>query len=83
MKAKLSMICIEQSNGSFFAECPDIDGCFTQGDTYEQACSNLKELIEITIDEDLNDEEKEFILTPKTRIFSEFEIDVNLNNKKM
>ena len=82
MKAKLSMICIEQSNGSFFAECPDVEGCFTQGDTYEQACSNLKELVEITIDEDLDDAEKEFILSSKTRIFSEFEVDVKFGSKK-
>ena len=82
MKATLSMICIEQSNGSFYAECPDVDGCFTQGDTYEQACSNLKELVKLTIEEDLDDEEKGFILYPKKRIFSEFEIDVTLNSKK-
>ena len=76
MKAKLSMICIKQENGSYFAMCPDIKGCFTQGSTYDEACSLLQELAEITIQEDLNDDDKEYILLPKTRIFSEFEVNV-------
>jgi len=42
MIAKLSMICSKQSNGSYFAICPEIKGCFTQGDTYEEAAANLK-----------------------------------------
>jgi len=53
MIAKLSMVCSEQSNGSFFAICPEVKGCFTQGDTYEEAVANLNELIEITIKETL------------------------------
>ncbi|MDR0496505.1 MAG: type II toxin-antitoxin system HicB family antitoxin [Treponema sp.] len=52
MIAKLSMVCSEQSNGSYFAICQEIKGCFTQGDTYEEACANLKELVEITIKEE-------------------------------
>ena len=76
MKAILSMICIEQSNGSYFAMCPDVEGCYTQGDTYEEACSNLKELVEITIKEDCDDDDREYILRPRKRIFSEFEVNV-------
>ncbi|MDR3021021.1 MAG: type II toxin-antitoxin system HicB family antitoxin [Treponema sp.] len=49
MTAKLSMICSKQSNGAYFAICPEIKGCFTQGDTYEEAYTNLKELVDITI----------------------------------
>ena len=37
MIAKLSMICSKQNNGAYFAMCPEIKGCFTQGDTYEEA----------------------------------------------
>ncbi|MCL2063077.1 MAG: type II toxin-antitoxin system HicB family antitoxin [Candidatus Cloacimonetes bacterium] len=76
MKAKLAMVCIKQDNGSYFAICPDIKGCFTQGDTYDDACKLLQELAEATVQEDYDEDEKEFILQPKNRIFSEFEIEV-------
>ena len=76
MTAKLSMICSIQSNGAYFAMCPEIKGCFTQGDTYEEAYNNLKELVDITIREELAQEDIEEILLSKNKIFSEFEIAV-------
>jgi len=76
MTAKLSMICSRQSNDTYFAICPEIRGCFTQGDTYEEACANLKELVEITIKEDLTEEDIENITQSKSKIFSEFEVAV-------
>jgi len=77
MSAKLSMICTKQSNGSYFAVCPEVKSCFTQGDTYEEAFASLKELVEITIKEDLSEEEVHDISQPVVKIFSEFEITVS------
>ena len=74
MTAKLSMICSKQSNGAYFAICPEIKGCFTQGDTYEEAYANLKELVEITMKEELTEEDIEEIMLSKNKIFSEFEV---------
>ena len=66
MIAKLSMICSVQNNGTYFAICPELKGCFTQGDTYEEAYTNLKELVNITIKEELaEDEKKSCYLKPK------------------
>ena len=76
MTAKLSIICSKQSNGSYFALCPEIKGCFTQGDTYEEAAANLVELVELTLKEDVSYADLESILSSKTKIFSEFEVDV-------
>jgi len=76
MIAKLSMVCSKQSNGSYFAFCPEIKSCFTQGDTYEEAFTNLKELVEITVKEELAEEEVQEILLSKAKIFSELEIAV-------
>ena len=76
MIAKLSMICSRQSNGTFFAVCPEIKGCFTQGDTYEEAAANLMDLVETTIREELKEEDLQEILMSKVKIFSEFEIVV-------
>ncbi|GBU22054.1 hypothetical protein R80B4_01957 [Fibrobacteres bacterium R8-0-B4] len=76
MTAKLSIICSKQSNDTYFAVCPEIRGCFTQGDTYEEAFANLKELIETTIKEDLSEEEILNITQSTAKIFSEIEIAV-------
>ena len=69
-------ICSQQNNGSFFAICPEIKGCFTQGDTYEEAVKNLRELIEITVKEEMTEDEIDVILMSKNKIFSELEIAV-------
>ena len=76
MKAKLSMLCSKQENGSYYAVCPEIKGCYTQGDTYEEACANLRELVEVTIDEELSAEEKEDISRTEAIIFTEFEVAI-------
>ena len=76
MKAKLSMLCSKQNNGSYYAVCPEIKGCFTQGDTYEEACANLRELVEITVNEELSNEERQEILRTEAIIFTEFEIAI-------
>jgi len=70
------MICSRQSNGAYFAICPEVKGCFTQGDTYEEAASNLKELVEITVKEELGDVDLQAISLVGAKIFSEFEIVV-------
>ena len=79
MMLKLSAICTKQSNGSYFAICPEIKGCFTQGDTYEQAIENLKELVEITINEELTKEEIQDIMLTEYKIFSEINIPIAIN----
>jgi len=76
MTAKLSIICSKQSNGSYFAVCPELKGCFSQGDTYEDAVANIKELVEITVKEELSKDEISEILLSKAKIFSEFEVVV-------
>jgi len=70
------MICSKQDNGSYFAVCPEVKGCYTQGDTYEEAYKNLKELVEITVKEDLTEEERQGVMQSTAKIFSEFEIAV-------
>ena len=70
------MICSKQDNETYFAICPEIKSCFTQGDTYEEAFSNLRELVEVSIKEELAEKELEQILLSKNKIFSEFEVMV-------
>lgn len=45
---KLNYIIEEDKNG-FYGYCPELKGCQTQGDSYEETKVNLKEAIELYI----------------------------------
>ncbi len=57
MSKKISIIIEEDENG-FYAFCPELKGCHTQGDTYEEVYDNIKEAIDLYLEtisvEDLN-----------------------------
>ena len=76
MKLKLSILCSEQSNGSYVAICPDLKRCFTQGDTLDQAIYQLKDLMKATITEDLTEDELLELTQVKAKVFSEYELVV-------
>jgi len=37
-------------DGGFIAECPDIPGCMSQGETEEEALRNIREAIELCLE---------------------------------
>ncbi|MDO8690618.1 MAG: type II toxin-antitoxin system HicB family antitoxin [Dehalococcoidia bacterium] len=44
-------IVIEQDeDGLFVASCPALQGCYTQGETYEDALENIKDAIRLHIE---------------------------------
>jgi predicted RNase H-like HicB family nuclease len=47
---KFPMI-IEKDSDGYFAFCPDIQGCYTQGDTYEEVLENIKHVIKLLLEE--------------------------------
>ncbi len=46
-------VLIEKDGDGYFACCPSLQGCYTQGDTYEEALANIKEAIELHIEDRL------------------------------
>jgi predicted RNase H-like HicB family nuclease len=44
-KYNLSLIFYPQVNGGYGVICPEIQGCFTEGKTIEEATANIRELI--------------------------------------
>lgn len=42
---KISAI-IEKDEDGYYAFCPELEGCQSQGDTMEEALANIKEAIE-------------------------------------
>lgn len=46
-------VVIEQDDEGFFAFCPELQGCYTQGTTYEEALENIKDAIRLHIQDRL------------------------------
>ena len=49
---------IEHDQDGFSAYIPDLKGCVSQGDTLEETLSNIKEALELYL-EDMDEQEKE------------------------
>ena len=45
---KFSVV-IEKDSDGYFALCPELQGCYTQGDTYEEVSENIKDAIRLHI----------------------------------
>ncbi|MFH1066437.1 MAG: type II toxin-antitoxin system HicB family antitoxin [bacterium] len=71
MLHKLSAI-IEKDSHGYYAYCPDLKGCQTQGDSVEEALNNLKEAAELYL-ETLSPEELDLI-TSKTILTTSLEV---------
>jgi predicted RNase H-like HicB family nuclease len=56
MSYKVSIV-IEKDDNGYYAYCPELEGCHTQGDTIEEAMDNIKEAIELYL-ETLSEEER-------------------------
>ena len=76
MTAKLSVISRKQSNNSYFAMCPELKGCYTQGDTYEEALENLNDLAVIILKEEADEEIKREIFVDKINIYSDMIVEI-------
>lgn len=62
---KLKVVVHEAEEGGFWAEVPAIQGCATQGETFEELLQNLYEAVEACLSVDV----EAFKNTPKQKIF--------------
>lgn len=46
----LPKIIIEQEESGYYAYCPELKGCQSQGNTYEEAYANIQEAIELYLE---------------------------------
>jgi predicted RNase H-like HicB family nuclease len=44
-------VVIERDKEGYFVMCPELQGCYSQGKTYEEALSNIKEAIELHVED--------------------------------
>ena len=48
------LVIVERDKDSHYvAECPALQGCYTQGDTFEEALTNIQDVIEMCLAETL------------------------------
>ena len=47
---KFSVV-IEKDADGYFAFCPELQGCYAQGDTYEEALENIKDAIRLHVED--------------------------------
>lgn len=46
-------VVIEEDEDGLFAHCPELQGCYTQGETHEEALANIKDAIRLHVDDRL------------------------------
>jgi predicted RNase H-like HicB family nuclease len=44
---------IEKDEDGYFAFCPELQGCYTQGETYEEALKNIEDAVRLHIEDRL------------------------------
>lgn len=65
-------IIIEKDKNGYFVLCPELQGCYTQGDTYEEALENIKDAIKLHLEDRLSAKEE----LPKEKSISLSTIEV-------
>ncbi len=58
MKRLTLPIIVEADADGYFVSCPTLQGCYSQGETYEEAVENIKDAIRLHIQDRLADGEE-------------------------
>ncbi len=51
MKQYKFSVVIEKDKDGYFAFCPELQGCYTQGETYEKTIKNIKDAIHLHLED--------------------------------
>jgi predicted RNase H-like HicB family nuclease len=60
--ARKASVIIEKDENGFYAWCPELKGCQSQGDSIEETMANIKEAIELYL-ETLQGDERDVLLS--------------------
>jgi predicted RNase H-like HicB family nuclease len=67
-------IIIEKDEDGFTAFCPELQGCYSQGDSYEEALENIRDVITLHIEDRRESGEP----IPQAEMISLVTVDVNV-----
>jgi len=65
-------VVIERDEEGYFAFCPELQGCYTQGATYEEVLENIKDAIRLHLEDRLESGEE----IPKSKSVSLTSLEV-------
>ena len=60
MSYKVGVV-VEKNENGYYAFCPELEGCQSQGDTFEETLNNIKEAIELYLETLSEDERKQYL----------------------
>ena len=58
MKHLTLLIVIEADADGYFVSCPALQGCYSQGESYEEAVQNIKDAIRLHVEDRVADGEE-------------------------
>ncbi len=70
---KISVV-IEKDRDGYFAYCPELQGCYSQGKTYEEVLENIKDAIKLHIEDMLESGEE----IPQVEIINLTSVEVEI-----
>ncbi len=53
---KFSVV-VEKDKDGYFASCPELQGCYTQGDSYEEVIDNIQDATKLHVEDRLENGE--------------------------
>jgi len=54
MNAYRFSVVIEGDKDGYFAHCPELQGCYTQGKTYDEALANIRDAVQLHVGDRLD-----------------------------
>ncbi len=67
-------VVIEKDQEGYFAFCPELQGCYTQGESYEEALENIRDAVRLHVEDRL--ESGEDIPQPEAISLTSLEVAV-------
>lgn len=67
-------VIVEKDEDGYFAYSPELQGCYTQGDTFEEVMANIKDAIKLHVEDRLASNEP--VTTSEVISFSSLEVMV-------
>ena len=58
----------DEEVGGYVVSCPGLPGCFSQGDTMEEALENIKEAIQACLESLAEDELMTYLTKPSSKV---------------
>ncbi len=58
MKNYRFSVIVEKDEDGYFAKCNELQGCYTQGDTYEEVIENIKDAIALHVEDKIESGEE-------------------------